>query len=97
MTEFGEIVNNTTYIVETEPCFVCGESGQVEVPMKGFLMRQLGALIQEAYPDLDKALREQMMTGVHPECWKKTFGFEHGNSASAKAEKEKNETELGHA
>jgi hypothetical protein len=26
-------------------------------------------LIQDALPDLDKALREQMMTGTHPKCW----------------------------
>ena len=97
MTTFGEIVEGTTYVVETPQCFVCGKTGEVEVPMKGFLIRQLGGLIQDAYPDLDKALREQMMTGIHPECWKKSFGFEHGNSASVKAEKQKNETELGHA
>jgi hypothetical protein len=38
------------------------------------LVRQLGGLIQEAYPDLDKALREQMLTGTHPNCWKETYG-----------------------
>jgi len=64
MTAFGEMVKNTTYIVETPKCFVCGDYGQVEVPMEGFLVRQLGGLIQEAYPDLDLGLREQMITGT---------------------------------
>ena len=74
MTAFGELVENTTYIVETPKCFVCGDYGQVEVPMKGFLVRQLGGLIQEAYPDLDLALREQIISGTHPKCWELTYG-----------------------
>lgn len=74
MTTFGEIVKNTTYVVITDPCFVCGKEGEVEVPMEGFLRRQLGALIQDAYPELSRDLREQLMTGIHPECWKKTYG-----------------------
>ena len=74
MTAFGELVENTTYIVETPKCFVCGDYGQVEVPMKGFLIRQLGGLIQEAYPDLDLGLREQIISGTHPSCWELRFG-----------------------
>ena len=74
MTAFGEVVENTTYIVETPKCFVCGDYGQVEVPMKGFLIRQLGGLIQEAYPDLDLGLREQMISGTLPACWELRFG-----------------------
>lgn len=74
MTAFGELVENTTYIVETSKCFVCGDNGQVEVPMKGFLIRQLGGLIQEAYPDLDLGLREQIISGTHPKCWELRFG-----------------------
>jgi hypothetical protein len=74
MTAFGEMVKNTTYVVITEPCFVCGKDGAVEVPMEGFLRRQLGALIQDAYPDLDMALREQLVSGIHPQCWEATYG-----------------------
>ena len=68
-TEFGKVVAETTYIVETPTCTMCGKGGTVEVPMQGFLIRQLGGAIQDAYPDLDKALREQMITGTHPSCW----------------------------
>lgn len=74
MTAFGELVKNTTYVVQTDPCFICGEAGQVEVPMQGFLIRQLGGLIQEAYPDMDRALREQLVSGIHPKCWQDTYG-----------------------
>lgn len=74
MTAFGEMVENTTYIVETPKCFVCEKYGEVEVPMKGFLIRQLGAPIQDAYPEMDKALREQMITGIHPDCWQSVYG-----------------------
>ena len=80
MTAFGEMVKNTTYVVQTPTCFVCGKDGEVEVPMQGFLIRQLGGLIQEAYPDLDKALREQIMTGIHPQCWQETYGSMEGHA-----------------
>jgi len=55
MTAFGEMVRNTTYVVQTPTCFVCGKDGEVEVPMEGFLRRQLGALIQDAYPEIGTA------------------------------------------
>ena len=63
-----------TYIVETPTCGWCDKGGAVEVPAVGFFARQLGAAIQDAYPDLDKSLREQLMTGTHPSCWNKMFG-----------------------
>lgn len=70
------MVKETTYIVETPKCRNCGEGGLVEVPMKGFLIRQLGGLMQEAYPDLDLGLREQMISGTHSKCWQDLFGTE---------------------
>lgn len=69
-----EMVENTTYSIETPKCFRCGDSGVVEVPMAGFLRRQLGALIQDAYPELSVGLREQIMSGTHPDCWQEVFG-----------------------
>jgi len=74
MTAFGELVKNTTYIVETPQCGLCKKGGTVEVPMEGFLVYQLGGLIQEAFPDLDKSLREQIISGTHPICWKEAYG-----------------------
>jgi len=62
MTAFGEMVRNTTYVVQTPTCFVCGKDGEVEVPMEG------------------KDLREQMMTGIHPQCWEATYGSMEGHA-----------------
>jgi hypothetical protein len=67
---------NETYIVQTPTCTWCGKDGIVEVPAVGFFARQLGAAIQDAYPDLHKSLREQLMTGYHPECWTEMFSEE---------------------
>jgi|688.fasta_scaffold1242558_1 hypothetical protein len=69
-----EDLRNEIYVVETPECSWCGKNGVVEVPAPGFFARQLGAAIQEAYPDLDVSLREQLMTGYHPECWTQMFG-----------------------
>lgn len=71
--DFAEMVENTTYSVETPKCFYCGDFGVVEVPMAGFLRRQMGALIQDAYPELSVGLREQIMSGTHPDCWQEVF------------------------
>lgn len=60
---------DSTYIVETPTCGICKQTGAVEVPAAGFFKWNFGMLIQDALPDLDKALREQMMTGTHPSCW----------------------------
>jgi hypothetical protein len=74
MTAFGELVKNTTYIVETPLCGFCKKGGTIEVPMEGFLIYQLGGYVQEAFPELDKSLREQIISGTHPKCWDKAYG-----------------------
>ena len=68
---------NETYIVQTPDCHICGESGIVEVPAPGFFAYQLGALIQDAFPQLSPALREQLKTGYHPECYALMAGGSH--------------------
>jgi hypothetical protein len=70
----GISATDKTVVVGTPKCGWCGDIGEVEVPTAGFFARELGAPIQEAYPDLDKALREQILTGTHPDCWKEMFG-----------------------
>ena len=60
--------------IETRRCSHCGYKGEIEVPNAGLFKRNSGALIQEAFPDLSKELREQLMTGTHPECWAEMFG-----------------------
>jgi hypothetical protein len=62
-------LKDSTHIVATPTCGICKEDGFVEVPSIGFLQWNFGMLIQDAFPDLDISLREQMMSGTHPKCW----------------------------
>lgn len=32
--------------------------------------------VQDVFPHLDKEIREWMISGTHPECWKEVFGEE---------------------
>ena len=70
----GISLEDKTVMMSTPKCSWCGDIGEVEVPTAGFLARQLKAPIQECFPELDKALREQIVSGTHPECWTEMFG-----------------------
>jgi hypothetical protein len=67
-------IETETYIVETPVCGMCGTSGTVEVPAVGFLQWNFGMLVQEAFPDVDVAIREQLKSGLHPACWDEMVG-----------------------
>lgn len=67
-------ITQPTVVMATPKCSWCGDIGEIEVPMAGFLARQLKAPIQECFPEMDKALREQIVSGTHPECWTEMFG-----------------------
>lgn len=57
---------------------MCNTSGFVEVFSEGYMAHKRGALIQEAFPELDKSLREQIVSGTHPKCWESmTAGLEN--------------------
>lgn len=66
-----------TSIIETPRCFKCGKQGQLEIPTQiwfaGIKKSEEGALIQDAFPTLTNEQREQLLTGIHPECWKAIF------------------------
>ena len=64
----------TTEFIRTPRCFHCGEQGILSLPIKGIEAYENGALIQDAFPDLDRQLREQIITGTHPKCWEEMFG-----------------------
>ena len=66
-----------TTVYETTKCFYCGNTGHVEVPLEGVVAHMKGALIQDAFPTLSAVVREQIMTGTHPECWDRVFGSEY--------------------
>lgn len=71
MTNSSDVEN---YIVETPICFVCKNPGILTLPASGVIAYELGALAQDAFPELSIPLREQIISGTHPECWEKTFG-----------------------
>ena len=64
--------------MRTPICFMCNKEGFVEVSSEGYMARKKGALVQEAFFDLDKSLREQIVSGTHPKCWESmTVGLEN--------------------
>ena len=54
-----------TYTVQTDVCINCGELGRVIVDAQGLFMYNQG--------NLPKELREQLMTGTHPQCFEEMF------------------------
>ena len=68
--------------VVTKKCLVCQTGGIVRLPDTPEAQMALDRwhigeiLIQQAFPDLEPALREQMISGVHPDCWTELFGNE---------------------
>ena len=72
------MASNTTILMRTPICVMCRKEGFVEVSSEGYMARKRGALIQEAFFDLDKSLREQIVSGTHPKCWESmTAGLEN--------------------
>ena len=72
------MASNTTILMRTPTCVMCSKEGFVEVSSEGYMARKRGALIQEAFFDLDKSLREQILSGTHPQCWvSMTAGLEN--------------------
>jgi hypothetical protein len=72
------MISNTTVLMRTPMCSICSKGGFVEVSSEGYTARKKGALIQEAFSELDKSLREQIVSGTHPKCWESmTAGLEN--------------------
>lgn len=57
-------------------CPICSQVASVEVPLAEFEAYQRGALIQDALKSLTSAEREVVKSGIHSDCWDKTFGGE---------------------
>jgi hypothetical protein len=71
------MISNTTILMRTPTCLMCSAGGFVEVSSEGYMAHKRGAVIQEAFPELDKSLREQIISGTHPKCWESmTAGLE---------------------
>ena len=55
----------------TQQCPFCFKTGEVEVNSYDYLRYLDGTrLIQDAMPNTSADVREQIITGIHPECWK---------------------------
>lgn len=63
-----------TTLIKTRRCFVCGDEGFLELPKDGIAKYESGMFVQDAFPDLPKELREQIISGTHPDCWNDLFG-----------------------
>ena len=62
--------------LETKPCPWCSQIGEVGITTEevdGIKRYEDGALIQEAFPTMPPEDREQLISGVHPLCWKAMF------------------------
>lgn len=68
-----------TYMQPTQACLICGQTGNIElteqqiITYDDFVSGRDKRKIQDVFPDLSNALREQIMTGTHPECWDTMF------------------------
>jgi hypothetical protein len=58
----------------TPKCMHCGLSDTMSLPVAAVDSYKAGALIQEAFPFFSAEKREQVKTGIHPECWIDIFG-----------------------
>jgi hypothetical protein len=59
--------------VVTPKCSVCGQYGVLNVEYDAWEKWRNGTLMQKAFPDMPRELREQLMSGIHPACWQKMF------------------------
>ncbi len=53
----------------TGPCPFCGQQGWITVPQSGADALMDGQPVQDALPELDHRLREQIISGIHPRCF----------------------------
>ncbi|QCU79684.1 hypothetical protein E7744_15315 (plasmid) [Citricoccus sp. SGAir0253] len=52
----------------TPACPFCGQKGWITIPQTAADALIAGHLVQDALPDLDVRLREQIISGTHPRC-----------------------------
>ena len=54
-------------------CPMCGNTSIVPVPVEGWNKFQQGELVQNAFPEMDRDLREVLVSGLCVICQKKIF------------------------
>lgn len=60
-------------LIQTRRCFHCGQDGTLLLPDEGIAKYESGAFVQDAFPELARELREQIISGTHPKCWEEMF------------------------
>lgn len=63
----------TMTVYATRRCSHCGKSGFLSVDEDQLFDWLSGGLIHEAFPGMPAQLREQLLSGMHPECWDAVF------------------------
>lgn len=63
-----------TVAVTTPACMLCGKESDLRVDATRYTAWVNGELIQLAFPDMTDSEREQLKSGIHPECWEQMFG-----------------------
>lgn len=66
----------TLVAVVCKPCIRCHKAEEVTVDAGSLVFWKMGALIQDAFPELSPADRELLMTGIHPGCFQEIFAEE---------------------
>jgi hypothetical protein len=54
-------------------CSCCGKAKILPLSAAGIQKRAEGGMIQDCFPDLDRGLREMLVSGTCPECWDEMF------------------------
>ena len=67
-------------IYATRKCPVCLKGGTIMVDEGELLTYLRGEYVQQAFKSLTIPLREQIISGVHPECWQELWGQERVNA-----------------
>ena len=66
-------------VYATRRCPVCLKTGTITVDENELFSYLRGNYVQEAFKSLTIPLREQIISGVHPECWALMWGQERVN------------------
>ena len=64
---------NKYVMYATKRCIHCGKGSLIGVKEQDILNYLSGQLAQDAFPDMPMQLREQIISGTHPDCWKEMF------------------------
>lgn len=65
-----------TYV--TKDCPSCKKHGTLTIWEDDYARYLNGANAQDAFPDLLAPIREQIISGTHPECWNEIFKDDDG-------------------